>query len=143
MSTLKLTLKKQWFDMILSGEKTEEYREIKEFWALRLMLMDSELVIDKAGNKYNKKQLNGAYWYSVGLCGKRVGAVKYLLWTCCSFKQFDTIHFFNGAYYSELLPNFKIECKGIEIRAGDTRWGAERDTDYFAIKLGKILTTNP
>lgn len=36
MKTLKLTLKKKWFDMILSGEKTEEYREIKDFWNRRL-----------------------------------------------------------------------------------------------------------
>lgn len=33
---LKLTLKKKWFDMILSGEKTEEYREIKPYWESRL-----------------------------------------------------------------------------------------------------------
>lgn len=33
---LKLTLKKQWFDMILSGEKKEEYREIKDYWINRL-----------------------------------------------------------------------------------------------------------
>lgn len=36
MKTLKLTLKKQWFDMILFGQKTEEYREIKRFWIQRL-----------------------------------------------------------------------------------------------------------
>ena len=30
-----LTLKKQWFDMILSGVKTEEYREIKPYWTTR------------------------------------------------------------------------------------------------------------
>lgn len=29
---LHLTLKKKWFDMILSGEKKEEYRDIKPFW---------------------------------------------------------------------------------------------------------------
>ena len=34
---LYLTLKKKWFDMILSGEKTEEYREIKPYWEKRLM----------------------------------------------------------------------------------------------------------
>ena len=27
---LTLPIKKQWYDMILSGEKKEEYREIKE-----------------------------------------------------------------------------------------------------------------
>ena len=30
-----LTLKKQWFDMIVSGEKKEEYREIKSYWTKR------------------------------------------------------------------------------------------------------------
>lgn len=34
---LYLTLKKKWFDMILSGEKKEEYREIKPFWDKRLI----------------------------------------------------------------------------------------------------------
>ena len=29
---LKLVVKKKWFDMIVSGEKTEEYREIKPYW---------------------------------------------------------------------------------------------------------------
>ena len=33
---LYLTLKKKWYDMILSGEKTEEYREIKKYWTVRL-----------------------------------------------------------------------------------------------------------
>lgn len=37
MKTLHLTLKKKWFDMIASGEKKEEYREVKFFWADRLM----------------------------------------------------------------------------------------------------------
>lgn len=32
---LILTLKKQWFDKILSGEKTEEYREMKPYWEKR------------------------------------------------------------------------------------------------------------
>lgn len=36
MSVLNLTLKKQWYDMIHSGEKTEEYRDIKMYWASRL-----------------------------------------------------------------------------------------------------------
>lgn len=33
---LYLTLKKQWFDLIHSGIKTEEYREIKPYWIKRL-----------------------------------------------------------------------------------------------------------
>lgn len=36
MKKLQLTIKKKWFDMIVSGEKTEEYREIKLYWFVRL-----------------------------------------------------------------------------------------------------------
>lgn len=40
MKTLHLTLKKKWFDMIFSGEKKEEYREIKDYWLKRLCFND-------------------------------------------------------------------------------------------------------
>ena len=33
---LILPIKKKWFDMILSGQKKEEYREIKAYWTSRL-----------------------------------------------------------------------------------------------------------
>lgn len=36
MNTLTLSLKKQWFDKIKSGEKKEEYRENSEYWQRRL-----------------------------------------------------------------------------------------------------------
>jgi hypothetical protein len=35
--TLHLNLKRKWFDMILSGEKKEEYREIKKHWVKQLL----------------------------------------------------------------------------------------------------------
>lgn len=34
---LTLPIKKKWFDMILSGEKKEEYREIKPYWTKRFI----------------------------------------------------------------------------------------------------------
>jgi len=37
MKILHLTLKKKWFDMIVSGEKKEEYREKKTYWCRRLV----------------------------------------------------------------------------------------------------------
>jgi hypothetical protein len=36
-NTLHLNLKKQWFDMILSGEKKEEYRDLSTYWETRLI----------------------------------------------------------------------------------------------------------
>lgn len=40
MKILHLILKKKWFDMILSGEKKEEYREIKPYWTKRFFNKD-------------------------------------------------------------------------------------------------------
>lgn len=34
--TMILSIKKKWYDMILSGEKKEEYREIKPYYETRL-----------------------------------------------------------------------------------------------------------
>ncbi len=36
MKILHLTLHKEWFDKIASGEKKEEYRENKPYWKTRL-----------------------------------------------------------------------------------------------------------
>jgi hypothetical protein len=37
MKVLHLTLKKKWFDMTGSGDKPDEYREIKPYWVNRLL----------------------------------------------------------------------------------------------------------
>lgn len=39
---LSLVLEKKWFKKIVSGEKTEEYREIKKYWASRLVNQQAE-----------------------------------------------------------------------------------------------------
>lgn len=39
---LTLAVSKEWFDMIVSGEKNEEYREIKPYWASRLVNQQAE-----------------------------------------------------------------------------------------------------
>lgn len=36
MNTLKLVLKKKWYDMIASGEKKEEYRDLTNYYRTRL-----------------------------------------------------------------------------------------------------------
>jgi len=37
VKTLHIPIQKKWFDMILSGEKKEEYREISDHWITRLI----------------------------------------------------------------------------------------------------------
>lgn len=52
MRILHLTLKKQWFDMIASGIKREEYREIKPYWDKRLN-REYDAVLFKNGYQKN------------------------------------------------------------------------------------------
>ncbi len=40
MKILHLTLKKKWFDLIVSRKKTLEYREDKPYWRQRLLTTD-------------------------------------------------------------------------------------------------------
>lgn len=41
MKTLHLPLKAKWYEMIESGVKTEDYREIKPYWTKRIGIMDA------------------------------------------------------------------------------------------------------
>lgn len=43
MKVLHLTLEKKWFDMISSGEKKEEYRELKPYWSKRFLSHERKL----------------------------------------------------------------------------------------------------
>jgi hypothetical protein len=53
---LHLTLKRKWFDMIASGEKKEEYREMKGYWFTRLcnlVEIDQRHIDSKLFKKYD------------------------------------------------------------------------------------------
>lgn len=67
MNTLHITLIKRWFDLTDSGEKTEEYRELTEYWQTRLM--DYDIVSRNNSASYRNYQ---------------------------SFKQFDNVVATNG-----------------------------------------------
>lgn len=109
---LHLTLKAKWYDLIASGEKKEEYRDLKEYWANRLT---SGIMCDSVGGWLHNIDSN------------------------VSFKKFDVVHFARGGHFHPSLPQITVECLGIEIGKGKTEWGAEGD-DYFVIKLGKIIS---
>jgi hypothetical protein len=111
MNTLHLTLKKKWFDMIASGEKTEEYREIKPYWAARL--------VDELDSYPN----NDESWSYLGF---EVGMLK--------ARHFDRVVFRNG--YSSRAPKATFKVNDIFISPGKHDWGAEPGKKYFVIKLG-------
>ena len=120
MKTLHLNLKKKWFDMILSGEKKEEYREIKPsivslLFDWRNVANTREFIVDTL--LHNNEDV--------------------LCWSC--LKNYDTITFSNGMKSIDEVPRFEIEFEEIEIKTGRTEWGAEKFKLYFVLKLGKIL----
>lgn len=57
MTVLHLTLKKKWFDMIASGEKKEEYREIKPYWNLRLSRKSYDAIQFRNGYAKNSPKM--------------------------------------------------------------------------------------
>ena len=68
---LTLTVSKQWFDMIVTGEKTEEYREIKPYWIKRLTT-NCEVAYDVAAETYCGKVLYRPYTHVLFINGYRM-----------------------------------------------------------------------
>lgn len=113
MKVLHLTLKKKWFDMIASGEKKEEYREIKPYWVSRLV---EEI------NPVDEKTDESFDWRGTGE------------WEAQSFTFYDLVTFSNG--YSTTSPKASFLISDITTGFGKSEWGAEPDKKYFVIKLG-------
>lgn len=105
-----LTIKKKWFDMILSGEKKEEYREIKPYYDTRL---PKEFGVFREGEKLIKANA----YPPVDLSKRK-------------------ILFRNG--YSKKSPSFTAICS-LSIGKGKEEWGAEHNVDYYKIKILEII----
>ena len=116
MTTLHLTLKKQWFDMTEIGVKKEEYREIKPYWIKRFVY-DAE---------YTEKEGAGDFIDDYGQ-----------EYTITKFKKFTHTYLANG--YGKKVPSFTIENLGIRVGRGNPEWGAPVDRDVFIISHGKIV----
>lgn len=133
---LQLSLKKQWFEMTKSGIKTEDYREIIPYWAIRLLqyqrkplkeyLIGSEVIqvcedLLNTGGDEDRIEFVFDNWY-------------------LSCKDFDVNNMTLGYPKSTDTDRIlKLEHKGIEIREGNQEWGAEPGKIYFVIKHGKVI----
>lgn len=118
MKNLQLSLKTKWFEMTKAGIKKEDYREITPYWVARLIEKDFA-------------------WDC-----KTIDDIKTHLFACPNgvFKKFTqnamTLGYPKSGDTERIL---KLEHKGIEIRTGNTAWGAEADKLYFVIKHGDTL----
>jgi len=120
MDTLYLTLKKEWYEMIEHGEKTEEYREITDYWVRRLLFVGRHFDDDYQSWEDCIAMLRSVRDRHHALKSMRAMA-----------KRFDAVCFSYG--YTKRRMTF--ECKGITIGRGRPEWGAP-DHDCFIIKLG-------
>ncbi len=128
MKTLHLTLKKKWFDMIASGEKTEEYREIKSYWIQRLL----ECNCPKESKTDNENFAVDIYYDYI--VNDYPFDDKLMKAYYASFINFDAVIFRNG--YSGGAPLASFRNPVISIGEGRPEWGAEPGKKYFVIKLG-------
>ena len=122
--TLHLVLKRKWWDMIASGEKKEEYREICPYWANRL-LDDHPLPVK-------------GYWDSV-IPRHLSQRTKYPYINTLIFwygtRGYEQVCFHLG--YTKTTMTYAID--GIDERTGREEWGAEPNREYFVIKLGERI----
>ena len=156
MKTLHLNIKKKWFDMILSGEKKEEYKEIKTFWIKRLLNKNWQrwysFSVQNCKN-FNNKYIKGRYVgvecsaYKIDLhpnqkhekcnlqCDK-FSIEESDIYKKVGFADFGTVTFRNAK------SQFVIELLSISLDFGKPERGAENGKRFFVLKLGDIISSN-
>ena len=118
---LTLTVSKQWFDMIVACEKTEEYREIKPYWVARLFQNNSNIV--------GVKDLASCLAGRTDLLKGYINTQRIIL------KPYTHVLFING--YRKDSPRIEKEIESINI--GKPKKGLCTDkwlnTEFFIIKF--------
>lgn len=107
---LTLPIKRMWFDMIASGEKKEEYREIKEYYDSRLL------------NAF------GAICVGDEVLHNALPEADRVEWPV-------PVIFRNG--YSKAAPQVKAMCT-LSIGTGKPEWGAELGKKYYILHIKEI-----
>ena len=74
MKILHLTLKKKWFDLVASGVKKEEYREIRPYWDTRLNKHYDAVLFRNGYSKYAPEVLVELLSVTTGKGSLRTGA---------------------------------------------------------------------
>ncbi len=118
---LILPIKKKWFDMILSGEKKEEYREIKEYYETRFQNLFGAITIHPL---YPPDNFLDRSEFEL-LQGEAVPEE-------IRKDSVQEIIFRNG--YSKDSKAIKARCK-LRIGKGKSEWGAEPDKQYYILEI--------
>lgn len=126
--TLDLVLKGKWYDMIESGEKPEEYRNIIPFWCNRLLLARP----CPHGFDFIRKS---ADWWDHKLNMMSKSELACQIGNLIDFQKYDQVTFHRG--YTNRTMTFEIGS--MMIGTGNPNWGAEEGNEYFVIRLGKRI----
>lgn len=118
---LTLTVSKEWFDMIVAGKKTEEYREIKPYWVARLFQNNSNIV----DMQYLASSLAGR----TDLLKRYIDAERIML------KPYTHVLFINGYRKDSPRIEKEIECITIGKPQKDLCPDKWLDTEFFIIKF--------
>lgn len=120
LNTLHLVLKHEWYDMIDSGDKPEEYRRICPHWIMHLMEYKNGLRISrKEADNYASDPGTFMLQDSSDVC----------------FKDYDAVCFHRG--YTDVKMSFMIS--DITTGVGNPEWGAPAEENVFIIKLDNRL----
>lgn len=117
MKILHLPLKAQWYEMIESGVKTEEYREIKPHWIKRFFVHSDGRRINKSDAEYLARNI------SVLFSAVYEGTIKHVNYTHVKFS------------YGYTKKTMMFEIESITFGKGNPDWGAPPEI-VFVIKLG-------
>lgn len=125
---LTLTVSKEWYDLIASGVKDEEYREIKPYWILRLIDIDDyieDYLRIKLPKVWNPAKIDSL----IRIISKGL-KLEILL-----FKPYTHVLFVNG--YGKNRP--RIEKEIVSITIGKPKKGLcpgkWLDKEFFIIKF--------
>lgn len=118
---LTLAVSKEWFNMIVSGEKTEEYREIKPYWVARLFQNNSNIV--------------DVQYLATALAGRADLLKKYIDTERIVLKQYTHVLFING--YRKDSSRIEKEIESITIGKPKKGLCPDKwlDTEFFIIKF--------
>jgi hypothetical protein len=130
MKNLQLSLKTKWFNLTKDVIKTEDYREINDYWCRRFF-----------NHKQCKLTLEEIVRYIKNYKYYGYGDVNTIFtYHDLSFNSFDTNTMTLGdPKKTDTERILVLEHKGITIDYGKPEWGAEGGKLYFVIKHGEII----
>lgn len=134
MKTLRLSLKRNWFELTKSGEKKEDYREITPYWFVRLVYNHRRIFKYLSGRDWDVLDEQIKQDYLQLITSDRVKS------DMIGYKPFDVNVMTLGYPKSDDLSRVvNLEHKGIEVGWGKPKWGGDPNKLYFIIKHGNII----